>query len=581
MRTLSVAVLSLVLFSIVPAVPVAAKAPTNSIVLRADRVAFYSNKYIVTADGNVKVTFTDGTTFTGRSFEMDLKANRFVVAGDVAIVHGSNTYTGAAFGEFLDLKRGYFIPVSPEPDRWTFLDSDYANPVKGRQMPGDAFYMPETGGDHAFILAKQAFIVPKTGIELKPAWIYTFGAYTPTPSYYQNFSANPYFAQNGLAGAVGAVGYPFLGGSHGSTTLFGRYDSTNKEYLAIQQNLAWENAYTVFSISPLTRDVKQYNLLGLWKTENQRFQIYDFNQLNNFQSGFSEPLSSGAFSNLQLTYALHNSFLQLTGNQYWSDLMAPPTGDQTYGGHGFDPDHPNNFTISWNGSNTRVGKYIPINFKLRAGILTAHDAYGLPGFDGTPFTFTSYWQHFFGFTVWSLPYNLTPHAPFDQAVNLSMTYDRQRTIVDSLPRFQDAGTLTTMLSKLQGHKGSMYLSYSVSNDQDVLGPLQQTFYPPTTINNPYNGLYYPGYSAFIGLSTTRDLQYSYTYTPTAYFSATVTADKYDNFPQAIPYFNGSPYDMTLRVNARINPILSVLIQRTYYFNWGNQGWNQWTIQFGP
>lgn len=567
MRTFALGVLILILFSLVMTAPLTAATQINSIVVHSDRIAFYSNKYIVTGDGNVKVTLTDGTAITGRAFEMDLKLNRFVVAGDVAIVHGALNYTGAAFGEFLDLKRGYFIPVSPEPDRWTFLDGDYAQPVKGRLMPGDAFYMPETGGDHAFVIAKQAFIVPKTGIDLKPAWIYTFGAYTPTPNYYQNFSSNPYFAQNGLAGAVGAVGYPFLGGSHGDTTLFGRYDSTNKTYLAIQQNLAWDDAYTVFSINPLTRPNKEYNLLGLIKTTNQRFQVYNFDQMNNVQSGFSEPSVSGAFSNLQLTYALRNSFLQLSGFQFWDSLI------------GTSPEHPNDFTVSWVGSNQRVSKYIPISFKFRGGILTAHDEYGLGTFNGTPYT--SYWQHYLGFTIWSNPFNLTPHAPFDQAVNFSMSYDRERTIVSSFPRYQDQGVLTSTLSKLQGHKGSMYLSYVVNNQQDILGPLQSVFYPPTVISNPYNGLTYPGYAAFNGLSTTRDLQYAYTYTPSAYFSSTISADKYDNFPQAIPFYNSSPYDLTLRVNARINPILSVLISRTYYFNFGGQGWNQWGIQFGP
>jgi len=577
-RPLTLAAITLLLFSVV-AKPLPASAQIDTIVVRAGRIGFYSSHYIVTADGNVRVTLSDGTTISGRYFEMDLKMNRFVVAGGVSVVHGSYEYSGAAFGEFLDLKRGYFLPATPEPDRWTFLDSDYAKPVKGREMPGDAFNMPETGVEHPFILAKEATIIPKTGIALKPARIYTEGVYVPTPSYYQNFSPNPYLVQNGLAGATGGVGYPFFGGPHSTTTLFGRYDSTNKTYLAIEQNFGWQNAYLVASISPLTRPDKEYNLLGLIKTRNQRFQVSTFEQLNTLQSGFSEPLYSTALENLQLTYGLKNSFLQLTANQYHQDLMAEPLSG-TYGGHPFIPNHPNNFELAWVGANQRISKYVPISFRLRGGLLTAHDTFGLGTFDGTPYT--SYWQHFLGFTIFSDPYNLTPHAAFDQAVSFSVTYDRQRTFVSSFPRFQDQSTLTAVLSKLQGHKGSMYLAYTVTNEGDYLGALQPVIYPPTVFNNPYNGQTYPGFAAFDGFVTLRTLQYSYTYTPTPYFSFTFVAEKHKDFPDPIPYYWGNPpYDVTGRIQARISPILSVLVQRSYFFNFGPQGWNQWTIQFGP
>ncbi len=87
---------------------------------------------------------------------MDLKSNRFMVAGGVHVVHGTYSYDGAAFSEYIDYKRAYFLPITTEPDRWTFLDEDYSKPVPGRVMPGDAFAFPDTAGEHAFVLAKQA-----------------------------------------------------------------------------------------------------------------------------------------------------------------------------------------------------------------------------------------------------------------------------------------------------------------------------------------------------------------------------------------------------------------------------------------
>jgi len=584
-RVLSLA-LVVVLSVFAVAIPRAASAQIDSIVLHADRIAFYSGKFIITADDNVFVRLTDGTTITGRAFAMDLKSNRFMVAGGVHIVHGAYSYDGAAFSEYIDYKRAYFLPVTTEPDRWTFLDEDYSKPVPGRVMPGDAFAFPDTSPDHAFVLAKQAKIIPKTGVDFKPARIYTFGAYTPTPEYYANFSPNPYFAENSLAGATGAVGYPFMGSKNSTTTLYGRYDSANGTYLAIEENLASPNSYAVFSINPLTRPQKQYNFLGSYKTPNQRFQLQDFDQIFAFQSGFSQPLNASALENEQLTYGLRNSFLQINANEYQDSLLARPAPDSNgnywYGdpSHAWVPNHQMNFSLSWIGSAEQVGKYVPIKFDFRGGAFTAHDIYGLGTFNGI--TYKTYSQHYLGFTVWSTPILLTRHAPLDQSVYFSETYDRQRTFVDSMPRFQDAGTLTSTLNKIQGRKGSMYLSYIVANYGDFLGPLQDVIYPPSVIDNPINHQIYPGYSAFNGFSTTRDLQYAYTYTPTPYFSFTLQADKRDDFPTPIPYYYGNPpYALNLRTQIRINSILSVQISKAYYFKYANQGWNQWTIQFGP
>lgn len=585
MRVLSLA-LAILLTAFAVAIPRAASAQIDSIVLHADHISFYSAKFVITADDNVFVRLTDGTTITGRAFAMDLKSNRFMVAGGVHVVHGSYSYDGAAFSEFLDYKRAYFLPITTEPDRWTFIDEDYSKPVPGRVMPGDTFAFPDTGSDHAFLVAKQAKIVPKTGVDFKPARIYTFGAYTPTPEYYVNFSPNPYFAENSLAGATGAVGYPFMGSKNSTSTLYGRYDSANGAYLAVEENLASPNAYAVFSINPLTRPDKQYNFLGSYKTPNQRFQLTNFDQIFAFQSGFSEPLNSSALENEQLTYGLRNSFLQVAGNQYQDSLMAQPepdsNGNYWYGTpqHYWLPNHPQNYSLSWIGSRQAISKYIPINFDFRGGVFYAHDLYGLGTFNNT--TYNDYWQHYVGFTIWSNPYRLTPHAPFDQSAYFSETYDRQRTLVDSMHRYQDAGTLTSTLSKMQGHKGSMYLSYIVSNFGDFLGPLQQVVYPPTVVDNPYNGLTYPGYAAFDGFSTTRDLQFAYTYTPTAYFSFTMQADKRNDFPAPIPYYYGAPpYSIAFRTQIRINSILSVQIAKTYSFMFANEGWSSWTVQFGP
>ena len=63
----------------------ASAAPPTSLDLQADRVVFYSNRYIVTGEGHVRVRLSDGTVLKSELFSMDLKLNRYLLAGDVHI----------------------------------------------------------------------------------------------------------------------------------------------------------------------------------------------------------------------------------------------------------------------------------------------------------------------------------------------------------------------------------------------------------------------------------------------------------------------------------------------------------------
>ena len=49
----------------------------------ADRLIYYSDHDMVTGEGNARVALADGTVVTGAYFSMDLKLNRFLVAGGV------------------------------------------------------------------------------------------------------------------------------------------------------------------------------------------------------------------------------------------------------------------------------------------------------------------------------------------------------------------------------------------------------------------------------------------------------------------------------------------------------------------
>src|ERR1700729_3901324 len=110
--------------------PVPTAAPPHTILyLKATRLDFYYNRFLIEGDGNVRLRTSDGFTVTGDAFSMDLKLNRFLVAGHVTLQYGNQRVSGAAISDFLDFNRIYFVPVTSEPDRWTFLNGDLTHPV--------------------------------------------------------------------------------------------------------------------------------------------------------------------------------------------------------------------------------------------------------------------------------------------------------------------------------------------------------------------------------------------------------------------------------------------------------------------
>ena len=220
--------------------------PTGLIRLSADRVEFYYDRFVIEADGNVNIALPGSIVVKGDTFSMDLRLHRFLVAGNVTISDGAQTLHGAAMSDFLSFRRVYFVPVTDQPDRWTFLDNDFAHPQKGREMPGDAFFFPELGGARPYIRAQSAIINPDNYVTFRPASINTGIGYLPAPVYVLNFSKNPNLAQNSLSGANFDAPYPFAGNEQSISAVHFRYDNINKTYLSFEQHFASDKAYAVF-----------------------------------------------------------------------------------------------------------------------------------------------------------------------------------------------------------------------------------------------------------------------------------------------------------------------------------------------
>ena len=244
--------------------------------MSAKRIDFYYDRFLLEADGNVHLRTSDGFTVTGDAFSMDLKLNRFMVAGHVTLHDASGTVSGAAISDFLDFRRIYFVPVTSEPDRWTFLNGDLAHPVKGRIMPGDAFYFPIVAQTPS-ITASGAVIGTKTYVRFVNSHTYLAGAEIPLGSDVVNFSPNQYFAQNSLSGASVDLTWTMAGNPNALTALHLRYDPTYKTYLSVEQHLVGDHEYAIFSVNPATRAEKWWNLM-LYEKLGSRFQIQTFTQ---------------------------------------------------------------------------------------------------------------------------------------------------------------------------------------------------------------------------------------------------------------------------------------------------------------
>jgi hypothetical protein len=569
----------------------AADVSRDPLSLSASAVTFYGDRYVIVGDGNVNVTLSDGTRITGDTFQMDLRLNRFVIAGGVRVTFGARTIDGAAFSEFLDFHRTYFVPITTEPDRWTFLDGDFAHPLLGREMPGDVFALPEMGDEHAFIRSKRALIVPRESVRFTPASIDSGLGWTPTPNFFLNFSKNPNFAQNSLAGANVDVPYPFAGSSHLLSTAHLRYDSADKIFGSVEQHLVTDRSYVVASINPVTRPGKQYNLVA-YDRVSPNLGVQLFLEENTFQHGFSRPYFASGYAHAQITEALRSSYLQLNANAYYNSLLANPAPLTYYENPSYPwtPDHPADTSLLWQGFDHRINQ-LPIYYRLRSGFGLTHNSYSpLLTLGGT--TYPTEWYHSVGGSLYSSPLRLN-RDKLSRDLLLNLTLDSQRQWF-SAPHHIDTMSSGATLSKAFDRHVSAYVGYTVTQTSDHYGAQQLEAYPPTIPTSQATGQTYPGYAAFQGFGTTRSLVASVIYVPSTKISGSLIYRSNSDFPVPIPepayppgpgyFILPSPYGvapqlLTANLRVRLTPTIQLDFTRAYAFGWGN--WHltpQWGFQ---
>jgi hypothetical protein len=549
--------------------------------LTADRIQFYYDRFLVEADGHVRIQSSDGTTVTGDTFSMDLKLNRFLVASNVHLTSPGGDLSGAAISDFLDFRRVYFVPVLGDPDRWTYVDGDYTKPLKGREMPGDVFEFPQNLA-HPSLDAESAMISERKFVRFNNVKTYLFGVGSPLPSFYVNFSTNKDLAQNSLSAASFDATWNSTGSDNAITSWHLRSDPVNHQYVSFEQHFAGENEYAVFSVNPLTKPQKFWNLI-LDDRIGQRFELHTFSQLYTDQSWLTQPSAAALTNYVTATQAFQHSYLQALATFTNYNLIGPASPAI--------PNHPAALQLYASTFNNRIG-HSPFFEQLRYGFGYNHDAYGLQNYGGV--NYTTIWNHSLGFDFYLSSLKLGDHENAYKTYYVNASYSRNRQW-NSLPHYIDSASTTASLSRQFNRAFGAYASYNIANTGDYYRHGGYVPYTPIV-----DGQKVYSFNAFRGFSTLRTASLQLTYSSNPNFLATVLARQHQDFPLPYPglfpppplnvigqytttnYLGQPPYDITGEVRARLMPHLLVDVQRTYFFNFGQLRWSpQFVVQVTP
>jgi hypothetical protein len=560
--------------------------PTKSIELRADNVSYYSDRFVVTADGHVRAQLSDGTVVSGETFSMDLKANRYLIAGNVHLDGPRAHETGAAFAGFADLDRNYLLTADPVPDRWTYFGLDFAKPYKGRQQPGDAFDFSDVTGLRPYVVADRATIFLRNNVVFPAgARLNQYGLYVPTPGYVITFSANPNFYQNGFQGAVFDIAEPFAASANSLSAAHLRYDQTRGFYTAFDQHFVHDTDYAVFSIDPVTQNQRQTNLI-LYKRFSPALEVRTFTQLSTLSQGFSQPKDASAFTNVVVNSRVGRYAVSLVADQFYDYLLAPPAnafllpGENGYG-------HPVDVTLNVQSFQNEFQLFrslgVPLKFQYRGGYGYNYDSLGLQTITGPTFggaLYTTIWKTYLGLTAFTNPVRIA------KLTSLSAKADTFEEWY-SLPHHTVTTDTSVSLSRtpLTAKQPSFVVTYDVLNIGDFYGAQQRTAYPLVpgndTISNQFGT--FTGLNAFDGFATSRSISAGIVYAPVPRFTFNLTIQHFDVTPRPVPGVGGeAPYQVTGDVRVRLNKLVQVDLTRSYYFNFANETWSpQWGIQFSP
>jgi hypothetical protein len=603
-----------------PAVRSTPTPPVTLLHLSAKRVDFYYDRFLLEADGDVRLRTSDGFTVSGDAFSMDLKLNRFLVAGHVTLHDSTGTVSGAAISDFLDFQRIYFVPVTSEPDRWTFLNGDLAHPAKGRVMPDDAFEFPSLPVQPS-ITGTGAIIGAKNYVRFINSHTFLAGAPIPLGSDVVNFSPSQYFAQNSLSGATVDLTWNVAGNMNSLTGVHLRYDPTYHTYLSVEQHFVGSHEYAIVSVNPATRAEKWWNLM-LYEKLGSRFQISTFTQYYSQQSFLKEPRAAQQTTFINATYAFphsyvqatsqltnynvlgqgalevpntiagnlsHPSQVQLTASSFQNKIADLPLYEQIYEGYGFNHDS--------------VGglQYLQGSRGIPPIPTPGLQAYGAPcpdqhGAKHPPVYFcpvyTTIWNTVFGVNLFTPSLKLNnPPSPY-QIYYFNASFNKQYQW-NSLPHWISNTSENFTISRQFTRALHTYVAYQIQNIGDHY--INGGYLPCTPVNSFYCPL---SFTSFRGVQTTHTTSLGIIDAPNPEFNFSLLVRHHVDFPIPVPnvfgpppnnilgqplyttYLGQPPYDMTADVRIQIFPHALLDVSKSLYW-YGNpyrtQFWQPATV----
>ncbi len=600
LRHLSTALATALLFGgAASAAPAPTPSPTPSahrtMRLSADRIAFYYDRFLVEADGHVRITTGDGLTVTGSTMTMDLKNNRFMVAGGVHLDSPNGTQDGAALADFMDFNRVYFVPITTEPDRWTFENGDYTHPLKGREMPGDTFAFPDLSQNTPYLYARSAVIGERQFARFQNVvlMIGTIKA-APVPTYYINFSADPKLSENSLAGANYDATLQVAGNANSITAVHFRYDQLNHAYVSVEQHLASKNAYAVFSVNPLSEPSKFYSLITDYQP-TKTFELHSSTLFHAIQNGFTMPAQAQQVTDITAVQALKDdsSFAlnYQTVNYCLLGLSGPGRlcGSSPFVvGQPLSLSHPQSWSLGFSTFEFPKRSRLPIKIRLRASVGFIHDAVPLQTFGGA--AYDTIWNHAVGISAFAPSIRIGNREDARKAYYLNGSINAQRQWF-SVPHHIDTVDSVASISRVFDAASALssYASYEVLQTGDYYNEGQQLAYPsytPTIGGNSFDS-----YAAFHGVATLRTFSIGVNFNPSPDFGFTLLARKHKDFPIPEPglfptpplnvlgqsvattYLGQPPYDISGDLRVKVMRHYYLDISRTYYFNFGTLRWS--------
>ena len=531
--------------------------------LNADRVAFYTNLFILQGTGNVHLDLGNGREITADFFSMDTHGNRFIAAGNVRFHEPGIDATFVALSADLVAQRAYAIAANGTLEHVSFAGNDFAHPRPDAQIPNDAFELPVIS-DPASKLGRKIVIGTRNYLRYGSCTTQIIGGtglYLPIPDCYVDVGDDPNLAQSALSGSNAGGAINLTGNANAVSAIFINYDNVDKLYAALQQNITSKDAWAVLALTASRHP--GLSIVGS-ATPGGAFGVRVSGQWQSVAQDVTDGVTSFRYTDVRLAQALPFGYVEAFAS----------TGSDSGSGPLFVPTQQTSAQIDLATSNVPIGK--AAFGMMRAGYGQEHNPFGLQQLGGVNYTDLAY-------QLYRRRAERAGHP--DRRPGCARTFRLAALASETIQQFtipHETTTTTTSigLSKPLG-SAQASLSYGVANVADRYA-VQQLAYPAIV----------PG---FDGLATFRTLTLGLTFDTSPAFVISLQARSHDDFPKpglnlfpvvtaaplgTNPYqfqLGQPPGDVTLAFRLRINPQLTLDISDTQYIN--ARGWPTNTFQF--